>query len=147
MIGWQMHATGWDSIKIVTPAPIDPYDVPLLEDSPSTDTTISSGIGRRRAIGRVVAVWHGDRFLLRSPAGDRIARIDLAMSPPPEYGQCVEATGLPETDLYRFNLSRAIWREAPSAAAPEPDAVDVTVRELMVSDSGVKGFQIGRAHV
>ena len=141
LIGWQLHTTGWNSIRIVTPAPRDPYDVPLLEDSPSTATTISSGIGRRRVTGRVIAVWHGDRFLLRTLDGDRIARIDLAMSPPPKYGQCVEATGLPETDLYRLNLSRAIWREIPSSATPEPDAIDVTVRDLTVSAFGVKGFQ------
>ena len=141
MIGWKLHTTGWNSIKIVTPAPRDPYDVPLLEDSPAAATTISSDIGRRRVIGRVVAVWHGDRFLLRSLNGDRIARVDLAMALPPKYGQCVEATGLQETDLYRLNLSRAIWREIPTVAAPEPGAIDVTVRDLMVSASGVRGFQ------
>ena len=141
MIGWKLHTTGWNSIKIVTPAPRDPYDVPLLEDSPAAATTISSDIGRRRVIGRVVAVWHGDRFLLRSLNGDRIARVDLAMALPPKYGQCVEATGLQETDLYRLNLSRAIWREIPAVAAPEPGTIDVTVRDLMVSASGVRGFQ------
>ena len=141
MIGRKLHTTGWDSIRIVTPAPRDPYDVPLLEDSPSTATSAFSDIGRRRVMGRVIAVWHGDRFLLRTLDDDRIARIDLAMASPPKYGQCVEATGLPETDLYRLNLSRAIWREIPAAAAPEPNVIDVTIRDMTVSASGVRGFQ------
>ncbi|MBQ2630372.1 MAG: sensor histidine kinase, partial [Kiritimatiellae bacterium] len=141
MIGWQLHTTGWDSIKVVTPAPEDPFDAPLLDNSAETAVDLANSIGRRRIMGRVIAVWHGDRFLLRTLNGDRIARVDLAMALPPKYGQCVEATGLQETDLYRLNLSRAIWREIPAVAAPEPGAIDVTVRDLTVSASGVRGFQ------
>ena len=70
-----------------------------------------------------------------------VVRVDLADRHLPKYGQCVEVTGLPETDLYRLNLSRAIWREIAATAAPEPAAIDVTVRDLTVSASGTMGFQ------
>ena len=141
MIGWQLHTLGWKTIKIVTPAPADPYAVPFLDDSPSTATAIANGIGRRRVCGRVIAVWHGDRLLLRTLNGARIVRVDLAGKPSPKYGQCIEAAGLPETDLYRLNLSRAIWREIPSAAVPEPAIQEVTIRDLTVSAFGISGFQ------
>ena len=141
MIGWQLHTLGWNSIRIVTPAPEDPYAVPLLDDSPSTATAIASGIGRRRVCGRVIAVWHGNRFLLRTLNGVRIVRVDLAGKPSPKYGQCIEAAGLPETDLYRLNLSRAIWRGIPSVAVPEPAIQKVTIRDLTVSEFGISGFQ------
>lgn len=141
MIGRLFSTPGWDWIKIVKPAPTDPYDVPLLDDSLATATAIADGVERRRTIGRVVAVWHGNRFLMRTLDNASIVRVDLADRHVPKYGQCVEVTGLPETDLYRLNLSRAIWREIPATAAPEPAAIDVTVRDLTVSASGTRGFQ------
>jgi len=141
MIGRQFSTPGWDWIKIVKPAPADPYAVPLLDDSHATATAIADGVERRRGMGRVVAVWHGDRFLMRTLDNASVVRVDLADRHLPKYGQCVEVTGLPETDLYRLNLSRAIWREIPATAAPEPAAIDVTVRDLTVSASGTRGFQ------
>ena len=54
-------------------------------------------------MGRVVAVWHGDRFLMRTLDNASVVRVDLADRHLPRYGQCVEVTGLPETDLYRIN--------------------------------------------
>ena len=141
MIGHQLYTLGWDGIKIITPAPTDPYAVPLLDDSRDTADAIASGIGRRRTEGRVIAVWHGDRFLLLTRKHDRIVRVDLADRTPPKYGQNVEVAGVPETDLYRLNLSRAVWRESSADTRAEPEAQDVTMRDFMVSRWGGKGVQ------
>lgn len=141
MIGQALLTTGWDRVRIVKQAPENPFAVPILDDSYDTSAAIASGIGRRRVQGRVIAVWHGDKFLLRTMDNARIVRVDLAEKNPPRYGQCVEAAGMPETDLYRLNLSRAEWRESPAETAAEPEATDVTTKNLTTSIWGGKGLQ------
>ena len=141
MLGQLLYILGWDGVRIIKPAPEDPFAVPLLDESRDTAAAIASGIGRRRAKGRVIAVWHGDRFLLRTREGDRVVRVDLASKNPPKYGQTVEAVGIPETDLYRLNLSRAIWRESSAETKTEPEPQDITMKNLTTSIWGGKGLQ------
>ena len=140
MIGFMFHITGWDAIKIITPAPTNPFGVPFLDASRDTYAAIASGIGRRRAKGRVLAVWHKNRILLRTK-DERIVRVDLSGVEPPKYGMAIEAAGIPETDLYRLNLSRAIWRPADEAIEAEPQAENLTVGLLTTTDVNVKGIQ------
>ena len=140
MIGFMFHISGWNAIKVITPAPTNPFGVPLLDESRDTSAAISSGIGRRRAKGRVLAVWHKDRILLRTKEG-RIVRVDLSGGDPPKYGMTIEAAGLPETDLYRLNLSRAIWRPAAETIEAEPKAENITVGRLTTSEFNIRGFQ------
>ena len=141
MIGQALLTTGWDCVRIIKQAPLDPFAVPVLDDSYDTSDAIASGIGRRRARGRVIAVWHGDRLLLRTLDNAQIVRVDPAEKAPPKYGQCIEAAGMPETDLYRLNLSRAVWRELPAKTTTEPEAKDITTRNLTTSIWGGKGLQ------
>ena len=122
--------SGRDAISVLRPAPDDPFDVPLLTAKHHDRAEAINGMERRRVTGRVIAVWHGDRLLLRTAEG-RIARVDLADREPPSYGTTVDAVGLPETDLYRLNLSRAIWRTSDVAVAAEPPPTDVTAWQML----------------
>ena len=69
--------------------------------------------------------------------------MDLIDSNPPKYGDFVEVAGRPETDLYRLNISRGIWRpfndagKKPSDETPE----DITVRNLTMTEAGEPAFQ------
>ena len=141
MLGQLLYILGWDGVRIIKPAPKDPFAVPFLDNSRDTAAAIASGIDRRRAKGRVIAVWHGDRFLLRTREGHRVVRVDLAGKNPPKYGQTVEAVGIPETDLYRLNLSRATWRETSAEITSEPNLQDITMKNLTTSIWGGKGLQ------
>ena len=100
-------------------------------------------MGRRRAVGRVVAVWHGDRMLQHTPGGHTV-RVDLQERNPPEFGAVVECVGIPETDLYRFNLSRAVWRPAAPEEAiqqeAEPEAISAS--QLLTGRNGVPAVQV-----
>ena len=141
MLGQLLYILGWDGIRVIKPAPEDPFAVPLLDNSWDTAAAIASGIGRRRTKGYVIAVWHGNRFLLRTCEGHHVVRVDLAGRKPPKYGQIVEAVGMPETDLYRLNLSRATWRETSAKITPEPEPQDITIKNLTTSIWGGKGLQ------
>ena len=141
--GLQMLFSGLDAVDIVQPAPKNPFDVPLLGSERELRGAIVSGMGRRRAVGRVVAVWHGDRMLLRTSDGQTV-RVDLQERNPPEFGAIIECVGIPETDLYRFNLSRAVWRPAAPEAAiqqeAEPEAISAS--QLLTDRNGVPAVQV-----
>ena len=129
-----------DTIAVLRPAPEDPFGVPSLFSTRHTHHSIVNGMDRRSVAGRVIAVWHGDRILLRTP--DRlIVRVDLADRNPPAYGTSIEAVGIPETDLYRINLSRAIWRTNSIPEDVEPPPKDVTAKQLLTDWRGMSVVQ------
>ncbi len=128
--GRYILCSGRDAISVLRPAPDDPFDVPLLTAKHHDSAASINGMERRRVTGRVIAVWHGDRMLLRTAEG-RITRVDLADQKPPSYGMTVDAVGQPETDLYRLNLSRGIWRTNGLPVAVEPPPVDVTAWQML----------------
>ena len=133
--------SGRDAISVLRPAPDDPFDVPLLTAKHHDSAAAINGMERRRVTGRVIAVWHGDRMLLRTAEG-RITRVDLADRRPPSYGITVDAVGQPETDLYRLNLSRGIWRTNDLSVAAEPLPVDVTAWQMLHDYAGRPAIQI-----
>ena len=141
--GLQMLFSGLDAIDIVQPAPANPFDVPLLGSERELREAIVTGMGRRRAVGRVVAVWHGDRMLLRTSDG-RTVRVDLQERNPPEFGAVIECVGIPETDLYRFNLSRAVWRPASpeEAILQESEPEGISASQLLTDRNGVPAVQV-----
>ena len=55
-----------------------------------------------------------------------ILNASLANGPPPTCGDAVEVAGLPDTDLYRINLRRAIWRKQPKASPRKPENPEPT---------------------
>lgn len=142
MIGNTIYVTSWDDFTVTKPAHVNPFDVPSLNDIPQSALPKLNTAGRRRATGKVIAVWHGDRILLRTP-DNTIVRVDLADRNPPRYGDFVEAAGIPETDLYRLNLSRGIWRKAvsPVKAISDSRPAGVTVGMLTTTPSGERAFQ------
>ena len=123
------------SVSADVQTPADPFAAPLIGNLGRLQATELPTLGRRRANGRVLAVWGTDSMLLRLADGS-ISRIDLAKGPLPKFGTSVEVVGFPETDLYRINFSRAVWR--PAARQPEEtDTVtDITARTLLSNFRG-----------
>lgn len=131
---------GLDDVSIIHPAPKNPFDVPSLNAKRHTSASTISDMERRRIAGRVIAVWRRNRLLLRTPEG-QIARIDLAGETSPRYGDSIEAAGNPETDLYRLNLSRAIWRTCSTVQPPEATPQPMTADELLADANGRAAVQ------
>ena len=142
ILGNTIYVTSWDDFKVTKPTHADLFDVPSLKDIPQSVLPNLNTAGRRRTAGKVIAVWHDDRILLRT-ADDSIVRVDLTDGNPPKYGDFVEVAGRPETDLYRLNLSRGIWRPFNDAGQKRSDETpeDVTVRNLTMTAAGELAFQ------
>jgi len=125
-----------DAIHVLRSPSASPFDAPKLENFNELSPFDIIALGRRRVTGRVLAVWQGDHLLLKTHAGS-VLRAVLGKREPPPCGATVDVVGLPETDFYRINLTRAVWRrsaEAVPSAEESPESVDV--RRLMTDEHG-----------
>ena len=118
-IGHILECTGPESFEAHQLPPSDPFAVPILQPIRRTNPSVVMTMTRRRVVGNVIAIWQGNRMLVRDDM-DLLHNVELAGSKVPTVGERVEVVGLPETDLYRINLSSAIWR--PHAGSPIPPA-------------------------
>lgn len=107
-----------------------PAELPLLDSIDRVQAGDLPKLGRCRVLGRVLAVWQKKFLLLRTPA-NTLARINLAKDNPPHVGDSIEAIGFPETDLYRINFSRAIWRMADTIAAASNPPACITAKDII----------------
>ena len=136
------------SIRILRPAPKSPFDVPLLEDDPDGIGTAGAGLPYRRKVrGQVIAVWHGNKLLVWTERG-KVSKVELtSRKDAPSYGTFIEAVGIPETDLYHLNLSRAVWRAVRGTCPPQPEPEAVTAGKMLTDGKGereIKAYYHGR---
>ena len=118
-----------EGLRILHPDTTDPFSVPLLTQDKHLDPAQVGKMGNRRASGRVIALRGNGTTLLRTADGQAITVTFLGTNPPP-VGASVEVSGIPITDLFRLNLSRATWRQHAGPVAPEPEAKDITANDL-----------------
>lgn len=120
--GRYLYIKSESAITILQPAP-SPFASPLLGDLRQAQPSEVVSMGKRRAQGRVLATWNGRNLLLKLDNGTLLgAQTDQAILP--RHGERIEIVGIPETDLYRINLSRAVWRRMdpqPTEAAQQPE--------------------------
>ena len=110
---YELNINSTNCIEIVSP-PQDPFSSPPVGSITLDETATIMNLGRHSAKGTVIAVWQHENFAIRSDGGN-IVNVSLADGPPPSCREIVEVAGLPDTDLYRINLRRAIWRKTPGA--------------------------------
>ena len=123
-LGRIINLLDYKAIEVLRPAPSNPFDVPEVITIRFPNPEDTPPLERRRLSGKVIAVWHGNRMLIKSGNGD-VHTVELSGNSVPEYGAAIEAVGLVRTDLYRMNLSDAIWRYADLVAIKEDAAEDV----------------------
>ena len=99
-----------------------------------------SALDRHRVIGRVLATWHGDTFLLKNGSG-RLVRVELARGDLPSPGETVEAIGFPESDLYRINLSRARWTPCEADIPLEDQPLHLKSDDIVTTQNGRTFFR------
>ena len=125
-----LHST--NDIEIIIQPPQDPFAVPSVKSIHFNDTSILN-LGRHSANGVVIAVWQKRDFAIKADDGT-IINIRLADGPPPACGDNIEVVGLPDTDLYRINLCRAIWRKQPRSTRQEPERAEPMDAAVLFSD-------------
>ena len=139
MFGGIFMAYGANCVRVIEKPDTDLFDVPELGSIRHLPPEAIGTLGRRKAVGSVLAVWNRDRMLIRTP-GDEIMRVELNAPEPPPIGERIEAVGFPETELYHVNLIRACWKKAvgspPPSSAPDEMIGDDKV-ELILDNHGI----------
>lgn len=87
----------------------------------------------------MLAVWQNCAILIRTPDGS-LSRVDLAKGAPPSFDDPIEVVGFPETDFYRVNFARAIWRPTNLPERPPDVPRDISADSLMTDIDGKKTF-------
>lgn len=135
---------GRDTIKVLKPAP-EPFSVPELKLLANVSPDKVARLDRRRVTGRVIATWKPNAFLLRTQrtigwVTNSVVRVECLSEDLPACGTSVEVAGLPETDLYRINLSRAVWRHAPDLPLPPEETMPISTQDILTGDPRTHGL-------
>lgn len=141
--GTTLHLANCDDITVLKPAPSDPFEVEPLGDIHHISPEVIAGMGRRRIDGRVIAIWHDDRIMVRTASGTPI-QVTLAHGRTcPAFGETVRVFGFPNTDLFNINLDNAIWRPENVAGLPaEPAVTNMTAEALLADEHGKRRFNM-----
>ena len=132
---------GATAIHVLKPPSDDLFRAPEIGDTEGLSPKAIIALGRRRAMGHVLAVWNGDTLLMRTASGEPMKAGVITV--PPAVGDDIEAVGYAETDLFHVNLSSVIWRKAVSVPPPSDEPIlEVKARDLLVDESGNRKFDV-----
>lgn len=141
----QLTVSSADDIKIVEPAPQDPFQVPRLHDGAGAanfqyrSAEAISRMGCRSAEGVVTAAFGGGRNILIKTGHGQLVGAMLKNGPAPAFGESVIVAGFPETDLFILCLANATWKRTGAKTSPDlgpatelPDRfdMDMVLREM-----------------
>ena len=129
-----------DAITVVKSPSGDWFRAAEIGETADLSPDAIIALGRRKAVGHVLAVWNGDMLLMRTTSNN-LVKVNLVASPP-AVDACIEAVGYAETDLFRVNLSRAIWRPAPAMQLSPGKVEPVTARSLLTDAAGNRKFNV-----
>ena len=121
-----------NGITVIRSPPTDPFDVPPMDIAQYNDPEDIVGMGMRRIDGTVLAVWNGDRFLMRT--GERQTTLALLApgTTPPTCGESVRVAGFPDTDLFNLQLANVIWRKTEHPTPPEAETPkDIEIKDIV----------------
>ena len=131
---------GFSKIKMISQAFISPFEAPEISKAnfpPKSTSPIETG--RRRVRGRVIASWKRGEHILIKTSSNALVRVELNAHAAPRFGDRIEASGFQETDFYRINLTRAIWRHIPGDRIEKDETappLPVTARVFFTDSDG-----------
>lgn len=112
------------------------FDVPDLEGARRTPPPAVVSRERRRVQGVVLATWHNNHALIRTPSG-KFVTLKCLPSALPKYRDSIEAVGYPDTNSLQTNMTHCLWRPcAPLANAQETAPQATTVSQLLIDENG-----------
>ena len=135
-------------LEILTPAPADPFSAPRLEPRLYLTAEEIARMSRRSVVGEVLAVWAENQAMLREQDG-RIVNLTFANGTErPVCGETIIAAGLPETDLFRINLTSVRWKPAeepvPAATNEPTNTIESIVFRFHDGQPSIRGETYGR---
>ena len=137
----QLFVPESDVLELLRSPPPDPFEAPDLSEINCATPSEIAMLGRHRTHGQVIVSWNQRNFIVKTDNGE-IVLCDLKNGSLPKCGECVDVVGLPTTDLFRINLTRAIWRKSEKPfAMPTERAERITSEQLFTDENGKPGIQ------
>ena len=131
-----------DDIRLLQSPESDVFaSTPPLEDLWGTSPAVIASLDRRKVHGRILASWDSNKALLKRPNGT-ITNLETT-DKPPQTGDFVEAIGFPETDLFRINLCRVIWRSCQPLDVPPVASANITAQDILNGGINNVGIETG----
>ena len=146
--GYTLEFMSIADIRILVPAPRDPFNVEAVGDLSHLRPQAIPAVGRRRLTGRVLATWK-NHFLLESQlmllpfhGGKQFPQRNIALVKSvgsiPKTNSIVDAVGFPETDNCNINLVNAQWRYNKTARPDYPlsEPTNLTAQTILTDNQG-----------
>ena len=116
--------------------------MPLLHGQQEEPNPVIAGdLLPRKVRGKVLAVWQGSKALVRTDSGF-VSEINFSRPPLPRLNETIEAVGMPETDLYQLNLSKAIWRKTPDCVVTDLPPETVSAPFMLTDGKGNREVKV-----
>jgi len=135
MIGRTVSLNGIRAVTPIGHTRPNPFLAAEIDDRMHFDPSQIAAMGRRRTNGQVIAVCADGIFYIRDTLNE-IRRIKADGEKLPRVGETVETVGFPETDLYRINLTSAIWRRKEVPPPVEKPPQPQLLKQLFLDDAG-----------
>ena len=134
--GCDFHCPGISALRIVSPGPVDIFDVPsalsLLHKSPGQIATS----GRVKARGQVLCTWGKNNGLVWTKDIGCV-QVEFDATDIPERHANIEVSGFPQTDLFHIMLSRVQWRFLDTPSSPVLEALETSAKDILTDGPGV----------
>lgn len=108
-----------EEIDVLVPPPADPFDVPTLKGRVNLTPNEIAELGRRKIDGKVLAVWSGNRLMLKDSRGKIYFARLLEGIALPHPGDFITLLGETDSDFFNIRLEDAVWKPAPSVDVGE----------------------------
>ena len=137
-----------DDIKIIKPAPSDPFSIPQINIV--TDLTRlprRKFIHRQRLSGHVVAVWSGNRLMLRTHDGYHMQATLSKPFPRLTCGTPVNVVGFVQKDAFYVRLTEALLQIDTNGTVRQEEPFPCSARRILEGDelrSGIDPNYHGR---
>ena len=124
-----------DDVTEIKSAAANHMRIPDIGEILSTRESEISSLGRHQAVGSVIAAWQGQNALIATDDGTLVG-LEFAKPPLPRFGETIQAVGLPESDLFRFNLVNASWKTVAPPAPVTQTPMPITPSEIIKRQNG-----------
>lgn len=110
---FQHPAVVCERMEVLLPPPEDPFNVPALKGRINLTANDIADLGRCKVEGKVLAVWGGNRLMLKDVRRKiYLARLEEKAAPP-HTGDFITLLGAVDSDFFNIKLEEAIWKPAP----------------------------------
>ena len=140
-IGNRVSVYGLDNIRIVKPAPADPFSVPQVNATTGIQRLPQSAfIHRQRFSGYIVATWDGNRFILRTNDGYHMQVSLMKKVSLPANGTPVTVVGFVQKNAFYVHLTEALVRTNPDIEPQYEAPIPCSVHKILSGDEQHTGI-------